>query len=192
MQPVQVDPIGAETPQRRLDRAAQVRRRHPVVVGNLLGLLVEVEAPPGRDRHMVYVGLVDEDDEDDEDDESRWSPADMYNETSVDLTAVADTARLLAQELTLRAELDRGRVLLCSVAAELNGHDWASVLPVTDDFVVYAVDMELVDLHRNMRDCVPADKLAHSANAACSDRTPHWTAGRGRRELRARASPAVR
>src|SRR5688500_2545858 len=115
MQPVQVDPIGAETPQRRLDRAAQVRRRHPGVGGNLLGLLVEVEAPPGRDRHMVYVGLVDEDDEDDE---SRWSPADMYNETSVDLTAVADTARLLAQELTLRAELDRGRVLLCSVAAE--------------------------------------------------------------------------
>jgi hypothetical protein len=33
-------------------------------------------------------------------------------------------------------------------------------MPVTDDFVVYAVDLELVDLDRNLAACVPAQRLA--------------------------------
>lgn len=34
------------------------------------------------------------------------------------------------------------------------------MLPATDDFVVYAVDVELVDLDRNMTACLPGDRLA--------------------------------
>lgn len=30
--------------------------------------------------------------------------------------------------------------------ARLNHYDWNDTLPVTDDFVVYAVDLELLDL----------------------------------------------
>ncbi|MEU4474959.1 hypothetical protein [Micromonospora sp. NPDC023888] len=52
------------------------------------------------------------------------------------------------------------RRLLCAVAARLNRRDWSATLPVTDDFVVYAVDLELVDLERNLTDCLPPDRLA--------------------------------
>lgn len=54
---------------------------------------------------------------------------------------------------------ERVRGLLCAVAADLNAYHWSPVLPVTDDFVVYAVDWELVDLDRNFPECVPADRL---------------------------------
>jgi hypothetical protein len=43
-----------------------------------------------------------------------------------------------------------------------SGHDIHrdQVLSITDDFVVYPVDMELADLDRNMTACLPADRLA--------------------------------
>lgn len=99
-----------------------------------------------------------------------WSPGDMGEDTPVDLSAVAVTARLLGQELSL-ADADDiasprgrgsewGRELLCAVAAELNAHDWTQELSTTDDFVVYAVDLELADLDRNMPACLPLTRLA--------------------------------
>src|SRR5262249_22033193 len=99
-----------------------------------------------------------------------WSPADISEDTPVDLTAVADTARLLGQELSLadadditspqRQGRERARELLCAVAAELNAHDWTQELSTTDDFVVYAVNLELADLDRNMPACLPRTRLA--------------------------------
>ncbi len=105
---------------------------------------------------MVYVGAADER----EDGSDIWSPADMGADTMPDLSAVADTMRLLAQELTLAEDWERARDLLCAVAAELNTQDWSQVLPVTDDFVVYAVDFELTDLDNNLPACVPEHRLA--------------------------------
>ncbi|WP_430496069.1 hypothetical protein ACQRWP_17265 [Micromonospora trifolii] len=52
------------------------------------------------------------------------------------------------------------RRLLCPVAARLNILDWSDTLPVADDFMVYPVDLELVDLERNLADCLPPDRLA--------------------------------
>ncbi|WP_204072268.1 hypothetical protein [Planotetraspora phitsanulokensis] len=86
----------------------------------------------------------------DSDPEDVWSPADMAHETPVDVRAVAGTARLLAQELTL-SRSDRGGELLCEVARSLGAVDWSAILPITEDFVVYAVDLEMADLDRNMR-----------------------------------------
>ncbi|GAA1557251.1 hypothetical protein GCM10009827_092750 [Dactylosporangium maewongense] len=94
-----------------------------------------------------------------------WSPADFETGTDLDL-AEAGPVRLVWQELALLDAADPGagseigRRLLCSAAARLNLRDWSATLPVTDDFVVYAVDLELVDLERNLTDCLPPDRLA--------------------------------
>ncbi|WP_154937105.1 hypothetical protein [Micromonospora palomenae] len=96
-----------------------------------------------------------------------WSPADFEASTDVDLDD-AGPVRLVRQELALldAGDLDAapgaevGRRLLCAVAARLNLRDWSDTLPVADDFVVYPVDLELVDLERNLADCLPPDRLA--------------------------------
>lgn len=98
---------------------------------------------------MVHVGLAGE-----------WFPSEMHDQAEVELGAVADIVRLLAQELALKGREELGRDLLCEAAAKLNGLDWSGVLPVTDDFVVFAMDLELMDVDRNLAACVPADRLA--------------------------------
>jgi hypothetical protein len=50
--------------------------------------------------------------------------------------------------------------LLNDVAAELAKVDWTGRLNVTPDFVVYAVDFELGDLSKNLKQSVPAAILA--------------------------------
>lgn len=98
---------------------------------------------------MVHVGIAGE-----------WFPSEMSDQAEVDLSAVADSARLLAQELALACREELGRELLCAAAAELNFIDWQGILPVTDDFVVFAMDLELVDVDRNLQACVPPERLA--------------------------------
>jgi len=102
--------------------------------------------------------------------EEIWSPAELGEELPVELGTVAGTARLLGQEWSLADAEDitaptapggeGARELFCAVAAELNTADWAQLLPITDDFVVYAVDVELADLDRNMPACLPPTRLA--------------------------------
>ena len=100
----------------------------------------------------VYVGL--EEDRlaflaDDVDPDALWSPADMAHCNDVDMSAVAGDARLLAQELTLAGTaISRG--VACAVAGVLGDQDWSAVLPTTDDFVVFAIDMAMADLDRNL------------------------------------------
>ncbi|MEV7987371.1 hypothetical protein [Micromonospora sp. NPDC085948] len=96
-----------------------------------------------------------------------WSPEDFEASTDIDLDDTGP-ARLIRQELTLLdaddPDVSAGseilRRLCCSAAARLNLRDWSATLPVTDDFVVYAVDLELVDLDRNLTSCLPPDRLA--------------------------------
>jgi hypothetical protein len=47
-----------------------------------------------------------------------------------------------------------GRELLTRIAKDLAAHKWATHLPITDDFVVLAVDFEGADLQANLRKCV--------------------------------------
>ena len=49
-----------------------------------------------------------------------------------------------------------GRATLNRVARRLQKLDWHSIAPVTDDFVVFAVDLELTHLEENLRYSVPA------------------------------------
>lgn len=96
-----------------------------------------------------------------------WSPEDFDASTHVDIDD-AGSVQLVRQELALldaddldaAAGSEIGRRLLCAVAARLNLRDWPDTLPVADDFVVYPVDLELVDLERNLADCLPPDRRA--------------------------------
>ncbi|MFF5234946.1 hypothetical protein [Dactylosporangium sp. NPDC000521] len=97
--------------------------------------------------------------------DAAWSAEDFEANTPVDTDI--DGIRMVRQELALRNADDPGsgtelaRRLLCAVAARLNHRDWSDTLPVTDDFVVYPVDLELEYLHQNLTDCVPPARLAH-------------------------------
>jgi hypothetical protein len=57
--------------------------------------------------------------------------------------------------------------LLVEVAAELEKLDWSAFLPTTPDFVVYAVDLELMDLRKNLKKIVAPRKLAALKAAKC-------------------------
>lgn len=99
--------------------------------------------------------------------QAAWSPVDFGAGTDVNLGDVP-SLQLVRQELALLdaddhdacAGSEAGRRLLCAVAARLNLRDWSDSLPVVDDFVVYPVDLELVDLDRNLADCLPPDRFA--------------------------------
>ncbi|MET7395800.1 hypothetical protein ABZS66_20130 [Dactylosporangium sp. NPDC005572] len=100
------------------------------------------------------------------DTQAAWSPADFNACTDIDVEN-AGPMRLVRQELALlnaddheaAAGAEAGRQLLCAVAARLNLRDWSDTLPVTDDFVIYAVDRELVDLERNLTESLPPARL---------------------------------
>jgi hypothetical protein len=99
-----------------------------------------------------------------------WSPADF--EASTDVNLDPKSVRLVRQELALLDANDRaaaagsetGRRLLCAVAARLNLHDWSQTLPVANDFVLYPVDREQIDLEQNLTDCLPPNKLSQLRN----------------------------
>jgi hypothetical protein len=90
-----------------------------------------------------------------------WNPAEFSNyragTVAWDLCAIdPDLA------LALRAVPDdsdssaaRARVTLNHAARRLQELDWSSIAPVTDDFVVFAVDYELTHLDENFAYSVP-------------------------------------
>ncbi|WP_275411683.1 hypothetical protein [Winogradskya humida] len=43
--------------------------------------------------------------------------------------------------------------MMCAAATRLRSHDWTATFPVTADFLLYTVDLELVDLERNLAEC---------------------------------------
>jgi hypothetical protein len=69
----------------------------------------------------------------------------------------AELAAALAEiPVSTKESRSWGRATLNRVAWRLQKLDWRSIAPVTDHFVVYAVDLELIHLEENLRDSVPA------------------------------------
>lgn len=92
-----------------------------------------------------------------------WNPAEFTHYEK-------DHTQLNDKELDKACELLNGLLrpkenfapaikLLNAVAAELGKQDWKGKLKTTPDFVVYAVDFELADLKKNLKQSVPAAKL---------------------------------
>jgi hypothetical protein len=82
-----------------------------------------------------------------------WNPAEYQHQVSLD-----DDEELLAlcakvnQQISMKEKWSTGRKLLGRVAASLRTFPWHSLLIVTDDFVVYAVDFELGDVRKKLRE----------------------------------------
>lgn len=75
----------------------------------------------------------------------------------------AELCRLVEQEIG-RADLEHEpRALFNRVAQRLARVDWSAILPITEDFVVYAVDFQVQDLDENLRLVLPPDRLADLA-----------------------------
>jgi len=91
-----------------------------------------------------------------------WNPAEFsnYRDGTVhwDLPeidpALARAMRAIPENDDGTAE--RARATLNRAARRLQQLDWRSIAPVTDDFVVFAVDYELMDLMDNLRQSIPA------------------------------------
>jgi hypothetical protein len=73
----------------------------------------------------------------------------MAGYTDLDMSALQDTARLLRQDLTMSA-VAMSREVVCATASSLAQLDWQAILPGTDDFLVFAVDLEMGDLEQNL------------------------------------------
>lgn len=89
-----------------------------------------------------------------------WNPAEFSNYRATvawDLCAIdpefARALRALPDDSDSSAE--RARVTLNHAARRLQELDWSSTAPVTDDFVVFAVDYELTHLDENFANSVP-------------------------------------
>jgi hypothetical protein len=91
-----------------------------------------------------------------------WNPGDFerYETGTIDLAApnLEEESQKLLQMILMKEALWIPRRLLNEVAAELNKRSWRGILSTTDDFIVFAVDVEGVDLKRNLKDGVPEPK----------------------------------
>ncbi len=101
-----------------------------------------------------------------------WNPAEFSNYAGDTATwDLTDIDPELARAVRAIPENDdgaaaRARITLNRAARRLQRLDWPTIAPVTDDFVVFAVDYELVDLEDNFSHSVPAPlrkKLASHA-----------------------------
>ena len=91
-----------------------------------------------------------------------WNPGDFekYEPGKIDLVApgLEEESHQILQLIYMKTALHVPQRLLNAVAAALNKRSWKGILSVTDDFVVFAVDLEGDDFAKNMKDGVPEAK----------------------------------
>jgi hypothetical protein len=92
-----------------------------------------------------------------------WEPESFSlfanNRTELKDSRLSRACDLLNRELGYEGTSDPARKLILEVAAGLNKVDWQGKLNTTDDFIVYAVDTDLVDLRKNLKQSVPSRQL---------------------------------
>ena len=93
-----------------------------------------------------------------------WNPAEFYHYekpyTQLEDDALEEACNLLNNHLAERGSLAPAAKLLVEVAAELNRVPWPANARRTEDFVVYAVDLELGSLRKNMKACLSPEQLS--------------------------------
>jgi hypothetical protein len=91
-----------------------------------------------------------------------WNPAEFSNyrgdTVTWDLTDIDPELARAIREIPENDDgaAERAHTTLNRAARRLQQLDWRSIAPVTDDFVVFAVDYELMDLMENLRRSVPS------------------------------------
>jgi hypothetical protein len=93
-----------------------------------------------------------------------WNPAEFYHfekpHIQLEDDALEQACNLLNNHLAERDSLAQATKLLVEVAAELNEVSWPSHIRRTEDFVVFAVDLELRSLRKNMKACLRPEQLS--------------------------------
>lgn len=93
-----------------------------------------------------------------------WNPAEFFHyekpHTRLEDQALEEACDLFNTHVAERGSLAPATKLLVEVAAELNKVRWPASVPRTEDFVVYAVDLELGSLRKNMRACLGPERLS--------------------------------
>ena len=77
----------------------------------------------------------------------------------LDAPALAEASEKLLQMVLMKEALHVPGKLLNDVAADLNRRSWKGVLRTTDDFVVYATDVDGTGLKKDLMAAVPKAKL---------------------------------
>jgi hypothetical protein len=80
-----------------------------------------------------------------------WNPAEYQNFRDIASEAVEEACRPVNQECRLRDSWKEARRVLNEVARDLGGMDWTGVLATTEDFVAFAVDLELSEFRQNIK-----------------------------------------
>jgi hypothetical protein len=93
-----------------------------------------------------------------------WNPAEFsrFEDGTLSLDGAAgfeDDCNKLLQLSLMKGALHIPTKLLNAVASDLNKRKWNGVVPTTDDFIVYAIDLEGEDFKKNLRAAVPEKKL---------------------------------
>lgn len=93
-----------------------------------------------------------------------WAPDELRErcpEVNLSDPEVLAKCLLFTQLMSLKHSASSGYKILRSVAKRLSSMDWSNILPVTSDFIVFAADnASEIDLMKDMKESVPADKLA--------------------------------
>jgi hypothetical protein len=82
------------------------------------------------------------------------------NRTALNDKALDRACSLFNRELEYKGSDEPARKLILQVASDLAKIDWKGKLHPTDDFIVYAVDTDGADLHKNLKLTVPPKQLA--------------------------------
>jgi hypothetical protein len=84
--------------------------------------------------------------------EAYWNPAEfaLFDVPELQIPELRERGTALAARVAV-ADDEFWRGFYVSVARRLNGRTWPMPMGVSDDFVVVATDLELVDLPRNFR-----------------------------------------
>jgi hypothetical protein len=93
-----------------------------------------------------------------------WNPAEFLHyeksHTQIEDEELEEACDLLNSKLAEGDSIAPAVKLLVEVATELNRYPWPETFLRTSDFAVYAVDYELGSLRKNLKACLPADRLA--------------------------------
>lgn len=93
-----------------------------------------------------------------------WNPAEFLHYekpyTQLEDEELEEACDLLNSKLAEGDSISPAVKLLIEVAKELNSQLWPETIQRTSDFIVYAVDYELGDIRKNLKACVPPDRLA--------------------------------
>jgi hypothetical protein len=86
-----------------------------------------------------------------------WNPAEYQHFLDIQSEDVAEACLPANQECRLRGSWKEAAQCLNQIAGDLGNMNWTGILQTTEDFVCYAVDLELTEFRRNLKASAPPE-----------------------------------